>query len=123
MLVADDDDATRAAIAARLRALGYRVTEFADGGRLADRLLDAHPTAPMPDVVVAAMFLPGKNSLEICSSAHDTGLPVRFILTTSVPSDELRDEANRAGADAVLEAPVEIDRLADAVAELLSERE
>lgn len=122
VLVADDDTEARAEIATRLRARGYRVEELADGRQLADRLLGVRPTLPTPQVVIAEMFLPGVSGLETCASAHDTGLSVSFILTTSVPSDELRDEARRSGATAVFDKPIALDRLVDAVGEIVHDK-
>lgn len=121
VLVADDDEEMRAAIASRLRQAGHRVAELADGRQLFELLLGDRPAFPAPRVVVADMFLPGMSGLKVCSFAHDTGLSVQFVLTTEAPSDELRDEARRAGATFVFDKPVELALLGDAVSSMLEE--
>ena len=87
MLLVDDEDAVRGPAAERLRELGFRVLEAADGPAALRLLGEARP-----DLLVTDVGLPnGMNGRQVAEAARERwpGLPVLFITGyagTALPS-------------------------------------
>jgi CheY-like chemotaxis protein len=90
VLVADDDEATLALMAATLRRAGWTVLE-ADNGIKASALLRTH--AASLAAVVADAVLPGRGGTELATEARRARPDLPFLLVSGHPSDVLGDPA------------------------------
>lgn len=119
--VAEDDEAMRDLVCNSLRRAGYRVTALKTGaelGELIDRVLEGHVVDPI-DLIVTDNRMPVTSGLELIAAlrARDWALPV--VLITAFASPEVRAEAARLGAAAVLDKPFPLSILQEVVDDLI----
>ncbi len=102
ILLADDSPHAQRMGERILREEGFEVVSVTDGETAMLRMADADP-----DLVIADVFLPGKNGFDLCRDLKGTHRHIRVILTAGLlePFDE--EEARRAGCDAILKKPFE----------------
>lgn len=116
VLVVEDDDDLRFALALRLRAVGYAVSEARDGDS-AVRLATADP----PDVVLLDLGLPecdGVSVLERLAEIPECSVIPVVVLTGRDPRLAVADVA-RFRISSLLIKPADNDRLAEALATAL----
>ncbi len=118
ILVVDDHDANRYAIARALRAAGFKTVEAAAGAQ-------ALELAGYVSAVVLDVHLPDLHGLEVCrllrSGPATARLPIVQISAVYLEEKD-RAAAERAGADAYMTAPVDFAELADKLRELIAAR-
>jgi FixJ family two-component response regulator len=100
VLVVEDDDSLRAAIARLLRVAGFECTAYVSAEAL---LADA----PGEDVVclVSDLKLPGMSGLELLPELRTRGELAPFILITAYDEPGLSEKAARCGAAGFLVKP------------------
>ncbi len=110
VLVVDDQDAVRAAIAGLLTARGFDSVQAGTGEEALDRLRTEYF-----DVMVCDVRMPGMSGLQILTEALniERGLPV-LMLTAANDLETARDAMERGAMD-YLTKPIEMDDLASAV--------
>lgn len=112
----DDQDDERTIQRAMLTHLGYEVREAADGGAAITAA-----TADPPDLVILDVAMPRMDGFAVCralrSDPRTAHVPVLF-LTASVVGD-LEAAAREAGAQGVLEKPIDPRRVAAEVGRIL----
>jgi DNA-binding NtrC family response regulator len=110
VLVVDDQDAVRAAVAGMLSARGFDTVMAGSGSEALERLKSEYF-----DVMVCDVRMPGMSGLEILSEALmvERGLPV-LMLTAANDLETARDAMERGAMD-YLTKPIEMDDLAQAV--------
>lgn len=115
--VVEDDVDLRAILADALRQHGYRVVEVADGARLIGQMaLFARKCGLSEvDVIVADQRMPGATGLELLAYLRDSDWAIRVILMSAFLNDEVRKEARRLGASAVLAKPFDLDEFVHTV--------
>ena len=114
--LAEDDDATRAAICLLLDCENLSVTGFAS----CDALWAAVEPASA-DLLILDVQMPGMSGLELLERLrHDRVLPP-VILMTGNPTAKVRERATAAGAFALLEKPFPGDDLIGLVRRALGE--
>lgn len=115
VLVVDDLDTHRRGLERLLRWDGWEVDTAPDGFTALD-IARARP----PDVVVTDLHMPGMSGLELIGNlhAHDARIPV--ILVTATYSANLNAEATLAGAECCMMKPLDLARLATALAQALA---
>ncbi|MEY4761086.1 MAG: hypothetical protein RLZZ200_942 [Pseudomonadota bacterium] len=119
VLILDDEAALVDLLYRSLSRLGYRVTGSTDP----EQALAVFSDRPDDiDLLVTDFNMPGINGIEVTRRIRQqrAGLPV--LLVTGYLDDSLRNEAQRAGIDQVLDKPNTIEEMAQAVHRLL-ERE
>jgi len=108
ILIADDEAAACAALAALLRREGFEVREASDGGAAL-----AQCPAFRPDLILLDILMPGMSGFEVCrriKATPETRLtPV--ILITGLSATEDRIEGINAGADDFLSKPIDFNEL------------
>ena len=115
VLLAEDDPELRALLAACLRADAHEVMEAEDGVELM-ALVEAQTFAGTgPTVVVSDIRMPRLSGLEVLAAYPLTCRSVPFILITAFGDDRMRAEAHALGANRVLEKPLDLSHLRDAV--------
>src|SRR5450432_4693987 len=114
ILVVEDDDETREAVAGALRDLGYDAAVCSDA-----RAARAHTDV---DIVVTDIRMPGESGLELCAeiSGNRPDLPV--ILMTAFGDTRAVSLGLRAGASDFLAKPFSLSDLEAAVSRALERR-
>lgn len=119
ILLVDDEELFRTSAAQVLerRLRGASVVTAADGTLATERL--AEKTF---DVVITDLRMPNMDGFELLSWMVSRGVPTPVIVTTSLASEQAQDKAKLRGALAVLNKPVDFDRLISLVHRLVGER-
>lgn len=117
LLLADDSVTIQKVMQITFAHEDYDLTITGNGDEAFQQALDLKP-----DLVLADVYMPGKNGYELCAALKQNPLcknvPVLLLAGSFEPFDE--DKARAAGADAWLEKPFESQTLIDKVAELLA---
>jgi DNA-binding response OmpR family regulator len=107
----DDDHETVAALSSALRDDGYRVFEAPDASHVVEWLsLFAGPMNTI-DVIITDQVMPTTTGLELLGKLRDRNWPTEVILMSAFTDDEMRREAHRLGAAAILAKPFLVDDL------------
>jgi DNA-binding NtrC family response regulator len=106
ILVVDDHDQSRQAIADILTHAGHRVTSCASGAEALSRL-----SAASPDVVLTDLQMPGMSGLELIGALSDRGCEAQIVMLTAYASVATAVEAMRRGAFDYIEKPFDADQL------------
>lgn len=117
VLVVDDDDRSRELMRIVLRHAGYRVLA-ASGPQAAIALL----ATERPEVAIVDLLMPEMTGLEFCRwlRAQPALSTMRFVLLTGMDTQDTRNEAREAGADAVVTKPFDRIRLLEQLTTLLA---
>jgi CheY-like chemotaxis protein len=121
LLIVDDDPNTRDLLAEALEVRGARVRACAGAGEVCRTLADWHP-----DLVISDVGMPRENGYELIRRVRH--LPARdggrtpAIACTGYARPEDRERAMRAGFDAVVTKPVDLDELLQAIVQVAGVR-
>src|SRR5689334_10832276 len=117
ILLADDSITIQKVVNLTFADEGIEVVAVSNGDQAERRLADVQP-----DLVLADIFMPGKNGYELCEvikeSAQYHNIPVVLLVGAFEPFDQA--EARRVKADAHLTKPFESRTLVDTVRKLIS---
>src|ERR1700691_5800114 len=102
ILLADDSPHAQRMGERILKEEGYQVVSITDGETALLRMADVDP-----DLVIADVFLPGRNRFELCRGIQNTFKHVRVILTARLLETFDEEHTRRAGCDAMLKKPFE----------------
>src|SRR5580658_8810122 len=102
ILLADDSPHAQRMGERILREEGFAVVSLTDGETALLRMADVDP-----DLVIADVFLPGRNGFELCREIKTSFKHVRVILTAGLLETFDEEDARRAGCDAILKKPFE----------------
>jgi two-component system response regulator ResD len=106
LLVVDDDLHLRRLIGIYLRDAGFEVREAATGEEAL-----AIAQRESFDVVLVDLILPQFGGFRLCRKLKSLAAPPRVVITTGDDSQQSRDLANEASADAFLAKPFTRDEL------------
>jgi len=106
ILVADDDDASRAFLARGLRSVGYDVV-LAGDGREAVALVERSPV----DAIVTDISMPQMTGIQLLRAIRGRDPDVPVVLVTGSPDVESAIQAVKLGALLYLTKPVDLDEL------------
>jgi DNA-binding response OmpR family regulator len=119
ILLAEDDDELRVLLAEALRRDGHQVMEVRNGAAL-DEIIrelaaqDVQKTGEQAgDIVISDVRMPGRSGLAVLESHRGEASCPRFIFMTGFGDGELRAEAERLGAAAIIEKPFDLHELRD----------
>jgi len=117
LLLADDSITIQKVIGITFANEDYQL-DIVDNG---DDALE-HALAQKPDIVLADVYMPGRNGYELCAAIKEdpslSGVQVMLLTGTFEPFDE--GKAVQAGADGWISKPFESQALIDRVEELLA---
>jgi DNA-binding response OmpR family regulator len=102
ILLADDSPHAQRMGERILREEGFAVVSLTDGETALLRMADVDP-----DLVIADVFLPGRNGFDLCREIKTHFKHVRVILTAGLLETFDEEDARRAGCDAILKKPFE----------------
>ncbi len=120
VLVVDDNDQIRGAIAVILEQAGYRVAQAPNAANATALIADL-----LPDLVITDIFMPEGDGFEMMSAIrrHSCAIPVIAISgSTATSGADFLKLAAKFGAAAVLYKPLGRGELLAAVAQALSNR-
>jgi chemosensory pili system protein ChpA (sensor histidine kinase/response regulator) len=113
VLLADDEVTVRHMLSRVLQAEGYEVL-LAANGEEAIRLLGAAP----PDLVLLDLNMPRVDGWEVLRFMHRMELMAPIIVITARPHQQA--QASKLGVDALMEKPLDLPVLLEAITNLLS---
>lgn len=114
LILAVEDDLSREAIAAELSQGGYQVIQVEDGYELFD-CLELFLRIAKPAVIVAECSLSGRSGFELCAALKSRPGAPKVILIAPFDDEEAWEHAETAGASFVLDNPVDVIELFDAL--------
>jgi len=117
ILVVDDEDNARRAIATILGEEGYEVAEASNGVDALARIADFSPAVVLSDV-----RMPQMDGLTLLKKAREQGAEATFVMMTAFASVETAVEAMRAGADNYLVKPLDADAVLVILSKALEKR-
>jgi DNA-binding response OmpR family regulator len=117
VLVVEDTDTVRRAVALGLRSLGFEVTAVRGGE---DAL--AVYTAVQPEVIITDLSMPGMDGFELIATLRVRGVDVPILVITARDSARDRAAAAAAGADGYLLKPFGLAELSTTVITLAGKR-
>jgi DNA-binding response OmpR family regulator len=119
VLVVDDDPRSRELMRIVLRHAGYRVLAAPDGPAAVALLAVERPAVALVD-----LLMPGMSGLDFCrwARAQREFEDMRFVLLTGMDTEETRNDAREAGADAVVTKPFERLNLLAQLTDLLGSK-
>src|SRR3954467_1742073 len=108
ILIVDDEPGTRLMTAATVARLGHTATQAADADEALRRF-----KAELPDVVVTDWEMPGMDGTQLIARirAHPAPGYTYVMLLSGRAGEEVKREAVRAGADDVLQKPLDAAEL------------
>lgn len=124
VLVAEDDDDIRFGLVELLRSQGYQVIPLRDGAALLDALASSlllDRSSPPPDLVVSDVRMPGFNGLSILEGLRFAGWLTPFIIITAFGDEESKKRAERVGATAFFDKPLDLATLEKVVADAVDQ--
>ena len=111
VMIVDDDDAVRLSLIQILQDAGYELVEAQDGGEAV-----AQFETYRPDVVLLDLNMPGRNGWQALDGIAQIDPLVPFIVITARPNQQ--GVASGRGVDALMEKPLDIQKLLDAIQRL-----
>ncbi|MDD2898867.1 MAG: sigma-54 dependent transcriptional regulator [Desulfuromonadaceae bacterium] len=117
VLVIDDDDSGREALALLLRSAGYEITSAATGLDAID-LIDHDQF----QVIVSDLFLPDKSGLDILQHVQKVSPATEVIVVTGHGSAQSAVRAMKAGAYDYITKPIDFDELKIVVSKALDKQ-
>ncbi len=111
VLVAEDDTELRRLIRTHLLRDGHEVLEASDGRKALDVLADLACRRERLRAIVMDVRMPGLGGMTILQALSASASQVPVVLMTAFGTDELRKDAMRYGAHAVLDKPFAMERL------------
>jgi DNA-binding NtrC family response regulator len=113
ILIVEDEDKLRRVVQLHLEASGYEV----DGAPTAEQAL---PLAPLADLIITDLRLPGMDGLELMAQVQSRGLQTAVIVITAHGSIDAAVEAMKRGAADFLQKPFSLDYLTTVVEKVMS---
>jgi len=114
VLLAEDDDELRWALAEFLEGSGYRVYAVRDGRALLEHLgaamLFEKRDAP-PDVIIADIRMPCLSGMQLLENVKGCGWATPVVVMSAFGDDDARKRAASLGAAAFLDKPIDTDHL------------
>jgi CheY-like chemotaxis protein len=118
VLIVDDDADIRAFLTTHFESWGFEILTAEDGEQGAAVAIEAEPSLILMD-----MNMPGVSGFEsarkIRGNSGTNETPMLAVTAHDTPGD--RDEAHKAGCNAVLAKPIEESKLNQAVTELIGQ--
>jgi CheY-like chemotaxis protein len=122
VLLAEDDEEIREALARFLRRDGMEVVEARNGKELKEFvdhgwLRDGRPQ--LPDLIVSDVYMPEMGGLEVLAAVRQLSATTPVFLITAFGDEATRAEARRLGVTAFFDKPFELADLETAIVNLV----
>lgn len=123
VLLAEDEDATRRAMATFLQSLGADVIETVDGGRMLVAIAAQYKDGRRPediDLVITDVRMPVVRGLDVFKGLRAAGWLTPVIVATAFDTPEVREVVERFGAVLLLK-PIDLGELEDVIRKLIDD--
>jgi DNA-binding response OmpR family regulator len=110
LVIAEDDETIRTALAEVFVMDGFEVTFVTDGEALVEHLEECRDVGELPDMIVLDHRMPGLCGLDVLEALKANEWPTPVILMTAFGS-EVSDAAASLGVSAILDKPFDVDVL------------
>jgi FixJ family two-component response regulator len=117
--IVDDDPAVARALKRLLRSWGMEVRTFSSGAEF----LAAIERSPAADCSVIDVQMPGMTGLEVLDRMNAAGLHLAVVFMTAHETEEVEDQAMRAGAIGFLRKPFADEALVGLIRKAMLRRE
>jgi DNA-binding response OmpR family regulator len=117
VLIVEDEDPLRKAVAKMLRKKGFEVLEAADGSTAIDLL---HANSDRIDAVLLDISLPGRSSQEVVAEASQVRPDLKVILTSAYSEEMVRATISSPLIRRFIRKPFKLDDLLRAFRHVLS---
>jgi CheY-like chemotaxis protein len=114
-VVADDDDDARELMASALRRAGFGVREARDGDELVDTV---NENANRSLLVVSDIGMPRTDGISATRVLRTSKPKIPIVLVTAFADGQTLLKAQKAGADFVMQKPLELAELVEVVLDL-----
>ncbi len=113
ILVVDDDDELRTLVCELLADHGYTAAGCAHGGEALEHLV----SQPAPELMLLDLWMPVMSGQELLEECRRRGIATRvFVLTAHIGAE---DGADALGVDRVFLKPAKVQRLLQAIGEIV----
>lgn len=122
VLIADDDDEMRTALAEMLRRAGYEVLEARNGAEVLEQVKESalcEEGGLELDAVVSDIRMPGRSGLDVLVAIRAVSPELPVVLITGFGDAETHAQARWMGATAVLDKPFDAEELRSALRTLV----
>lgn len=119
ILLAEDDDDLRWALASYLTSQGYDVSAVANGAAALAHIEACMRENNIPDIIVTDVRMPGITGTELLQSLRTRGCDTPVVIMSAFADEALRLRAKDLGANLFLEKPIEPAQLQSAVLQIL----
>ena len=114
--IVDDDESVSDSLQALLETFGFKVQSYGSGsGFLAD---ERHRAA---GCLLIDQHMPGASGLDVVDNLRENGVQIPTILISGRLDDVTRERATRLGVCELLDKPVAVDRLIQAIRTMLAD--
>jgi CheY-like chemotaxis protein len=118
-VVADDDEDCRERLVSMLRSQGFEVTEAGDGNELTTCVAALVQAGDPPRVVVSDIGMPACDGIEATRRLRRFSATLPVVLVTGYTDTATWSQGYGAGASEILNKPVSVSALHDALRRLL----
>lgn len=116
ILLAEDDDELRWALAGALAAEGFCIEQVSTSDELLDRFSDAVVTLDrQPDVVISDIRMPGYNAVNVISGLRDAGCRTPVVFISAFDDVRLDERLKTIDLATFLRKPLRVPDLVDIV--------
>lgn len=116
ILLAEDDDELRWALAGALAAAGFSIEQVTTSDELLDRFADAVVTLDsQPDVVISDIRMPGYNAVNVISGLRDAGCRTPVVFISAFDDARLDERLKSIDLATFLRKPLRVPDLVDIV--------
>lgn len=116
ILLAEDDDELRWALAGALAAEGFSIEQVTTSHELLDRFADAVVTLDrQPDVVISDIRMPGYNAVNVISGLRDAGCRTPVVFISAFDDARLDERLKTIDLATFLRKPLRVPDLVDIV--------
>jgi CheY-like chemotaxis protein len=126
VLLAEDDHDVREALVAVLESEGCEVHAAKSGSELLERLggwLLKEDPEPPADIIITDVRMPGFDGLSIVDGLRAYGWPLPVIIISAFADDEMRTKVAGIRSAALMEKPLDMDRLRPTMLRLIDGKE
>jgi two-component system, chemotaxis family, chemotaxis protein CheY len=115
VLIVDDSSLARRTLRQSLESLGHTVEEATDGAQALERFF-LNP----PELVILDMVMTGMYGLEVLAKMREMNPAIRVLIATADIQKSTSEQVRSAGAQGILNKPVNRDQLALAIGTILA---
>jgi len=116
LLVVEDEEGARKAVARILESMGYEVSEASD----ADEALGIVKDTPAFDILLTDLSLPGMSGWELSKAVQEINPKIKVAILSGWDVGEDDERIAEYGVSEILSKPIDMHRMKDAIKRMLS---